>query len=470
MRKVDLNMNELYKYEVIKNLVDTNGNKNAAATLLNCTRKHVNRLILLSKNKGKAGFIHGLRGKKPTNAFPYEVKSKIIALYKNEYLDTNFKHFCEIIYKDLGIAISDTTINNWLKKEYILSPKSHRQTKKKMKKELDSLKSKAVSKKDNNFFQHTIDIIDSSLAHPRRARCKYAGEMIQMDASEYHWIPNEIWHLHVAIDDATGNIVGAYFDTQETLKGYYNVFYQILSNYGIPAMFYTDKRTVFEYKRKDTLFDDKDTFTQFSYAAHQLGVSINTTSIPQAKGRVERLNQTLQSRLPVEFRRASITSIEQANKFLNSYIKEFNKQFALQLNDSKSVYETQPSIKKINNILAVLNNRVIDNGHSIKYNNNYYIPIDKDRNPKYFKPKTKCLVIDSFDDNLYINVGDIIYGLEKIEKHQNTSKEFDPPKKSIEEIYRSKAHIPPITHPWRHTSFNKHLEKQKHRDNSSANV
>ena len=134
MRKVDLNMNELYKYEVIKNLVDTNGNKNAAATLLNCTRKHVNRLILLYKNKGKAGFIHGLRGKKPTNAFPYEVKSKIIALYKNEYLDTNFKHFCEIIYKDLGIAISDTTINNWLKKEYILSPKSHRQTKKKMKK------------------------------------------------------------------------------------------------------------------------------------------------------------------------------------------------------------------------------------------------------------------------------------------------------------------------------------------------
>ena len=70
---------------------------------------------------------------------------------------------------------------------------------------------------------------------------------------------------HLAVDDATGEVVGAYFDNQETLKGYYNVFYQILTNYGIPAMFYTDRRTVFEYKRKNNAFDDEDTFTPVSY-------------------------------------------------------------------------------------------------------------------------------------------------------------------------------------------------------------
>lgn len=74
--------------------------------------------------------------------------------------------------------------------------------------------------------------------------------MIQMDASSYQWINNHLWHLHLAVDDATGEVVGAYFDTQETLKGYYNVLYQILKNYGIPACFYTDKRTVFEYKKR----------------------------------------------------------------------------------------------------------------------------------------------------------------------------------------------------------------------------
>ena len=78
--------------------------------------------------------------------------------------------------------------------------------------------------------------------------------MIQMGASSFHWIEKEVWHLHVAIDDADGKIVGAYFDYQETLKGYYNVLHQILTNHGIPALFYTDRRTVFEYKRKKQTF------------------------------------------------------------------------------------------------------------------------------------------------------------------------------------------------------------------------
>ncbi|WP_270424560.1 hypothetical protein [Catenibacterium mitsuokai] len=88
------------------------------------------------------------------------------------------------------------------------------------------------------------------------------------------------------------------------------MLYQILINYGIPAMFYTDRRTVFEYKRKDRSSDAEDTFTQFSYACHNLGIKIKTMSVLQAKGRVERLNQMLQSRLPVELRHAHITNIE----------------------------------------------------------------------------------------------------------------------------------------------------------------
>ncbi|MFR1450123.1 MAG: hypothetical protein ACLSSU_09310 [Beduini sp.] len=71
-------------------------------------------------------------------------------------------------------------------------------------------------------------------------------------------------------------------------------------------MFYTDRRTIFEYKRKNNAFDDEDTFTQFSYACHNLGVDIKTTSIAQAKGGIERMNQTFQSRLPIELRRVDV--------------------------------------------------------------------------------------------------------------------------------------------------------------------
>ncbi len=89
-----------------------------------------------------------------------------------------------------------------------------------------------------NEIKESIIMLDEKDAHPRRPRSKYAGKMIQMDASSFQWIEGEVWHLHVAIDDADGKVVGAYFDHQETLKGYYEVLYQILINHGIPAMFY----------------------------------------------------------------------------------------------------------------------------------------------------------------------------------------------------------------------------------------
>lgn len=82
-------------------------------------------------------------------------------------------------------------------------------------------------------------------AHSRRSRCAYFDEMLQMDASLHLWFGDKKAQLHIAIDDCTGQIIGAYFDKQETLKGYYNVFHQILTNYGIPAMFYTDRRTLY---------------------------------------------------------------------------------------------------------------------------------------------------------------------------------------------------------------------------------
>lgn len=167
-----------------------------------------------------------------------------------------------------------------------------------------------------------------------------------MDASPHLWFGTSITHLHLAIDDATGKILGAYFDTQETLNAYYQITHQILIDYGIPAKFLTDRRTVFEYKRKNASSDEEDTFTQFSYACHQLGIELECTSVPQAKGRVERLNQTLQSRLVIELRLAGITTIEEANEFLKSYLKEFNAMFSLPINDTKTVFEKQPSKQK----------------------------------------------------------------------------------------------------------------------------
>ena len=459
MRKVELRMNELMKYEVIKKLVDTNGNKKRAATKLNCSIRTINRLIIKYKNEGKQGFVHGNRSRKPSTMISEKTRFFIVDLYKEKFSDANYTHFCEILLEDYNISISSTTLNNWLRKENVISPKAKKKTKRALQKNIKN-KIENSSNKEANELKEVLSTIDAKDAHPRKERSKYIGEVLQMDASELFWIPNEKWHLHVAIDDASGAIHGAYFDYQETLLGYYHVLYQILKEYGVPFSFLTDRRTVFEYKRKNTLMDEDDTFTQFSYACKQLGIEIKTTSVAQAKGRVERLNQTLQSRLPVELRRANITTIEQANKFLNSYIKKFNAQFALRLNSTKSVYESQPSDELINRTLAVISERVIDNGHCAKYKKNYYIPHDCFDMVNYFPPKTKCLMIESFDGTLYMTLGDKVFLAHKIDGHQRFSVNFD---KNQEEKKERKKYIPPMSHPWKRQSYVAFRNKQMHR-------
>lgn len=460
MRKVELRMNELEKYKTIKKLVEENGNKKRAANKLQCSVRSIDRLIQKYNELGKEAFVHGNRGRKPSTTIPEETKNFIICLYKDEYPDANYQQFCEILFEDHDISISSTTLNYWLRQENILSPKAKRNTKKALKKKIKQQLHESNSKKESNKLKESLETIDASEAHPRKERCKYIGELLQMDASEYFWIPGIKWHLHIAVDDATGAIHGAYFDYQETLSGYYHVLYQILKDYGIPFSFLTDRRTVFEYKRKNTLMDEDDTFTQFSYACNQLGIEIKTTSVAQAKGRVERMNQTLQSRLPIELRRAHITTIEQANEFLKSYLKKFNAQFALQINSSKSVYDTQPSDEQINRTLAVISERVIDKGHCAKYKKNFYIPIDASGNKQFFVPKTKCLMIEAFDGNLYMTVEDNVFLARKIEEHQHISENFDPPHKKKKE---RKKYIPPMTHPWRRQSFTVFRDKQMHR-------
>ncbi len=149
-----------------------------------------------------------------------------------------------------------------------------------------------------------------------------------------------------------------------------------------------DRRTVFEYKNKDASSDFEDTPEHFSYACKQLGVLIEASSIQQTKGRTERLNQTLQSRLPIELKLVNVTTIEEANQFLYLYIKELNQQSAAPLNRTNNAYEAQPSNEKINQTLAVLQKRVIDSEDAIKYQNQYYLPYDSFNKPVYFTSKT----------------------------------------------------------------------------------
>ncbi|MEG0156412.1 MAG: ISNCY family transposase [Anaerovoracaceae bacterium] len=440
-------MNEQQKYDIIKSLVDHKGNKTRAALTLGCTVRHVNRLIAKYHAAGKEAFVHGNRNHKPAHALTAAMKADIVNLYSNKYCDATFAHASELLTKYDEITISPTTLAKIMYDYGVISPRTKKSTKKKLREKLKIEKEQTSSKKKKAAMEAELIALED--AHPRRPRCAFFGEMLQMDASLHQWIPGFKMQLHIAIDDASGHILGAYFDRQETLNGYYQVFSQILSNYGIPAMFYTDNRTVFEYKRKQSGKVELDTFTQFGYACKQLGVELKTTSIPQAKGRVERAFQTLQQRLPIELRLRGITTLEDANVFLNSYIKEYNLKFGLSINHIPSVFETQPSNEKINQILAVITERTIDAGHCIKFNHQYYKLINGNGILTCFHKGTKATVITTFDQQLLCCVHNEMYVLDVLEKSERFSRNFDYGKKEVP----TKRTIPDAGHPWRNSNF-----------------
>ena len=458
MRKVELRMKEQEKYEVIKELVDHNGNKNRASKKLGISRRQIDRLIVIYKEKGKSGFVHGNRSKKPVNALDKSISEDIITLYRTKYYDFNFNHFKEFLKINENIDVSYKFIYKTLTKDGILSPRARKKTKREFAKQklLQEKKINSVMSNEQieSIISHEMALEDS---HPRGEKPKYFGEIIEQDGSIHTWFGGIKTCLHLAIDKATSTIVGAWFDRQETLSGYYHVFYQILTNYGIPYKFLTDNRTVFNYisLSPDKRTNDKDVLTQYGYACRQLGIALETTSVSQSKGLIERTNGTFQGRLVQELRLHNITTIDEANKYLTEvFVPYFNERFALDYKKFSSVFEEAPSKEKINYTLAVLTPRKIDNGNSIKYQNKYSQPY-LNNELKCFTPKTECLVIKAFDGSLLVTIDEKVLELKELNRNERFSKEFD----EIVEIKERKKYIPPMSHPWKLASFKKQMQK-----------
>lgn len=459
MKKVSLTVKEEKRYRIIKNVVNGKTTKRRAEVELGVTRRTIDRLILCYKNDGKDGFIHGNAGRSPINKLSKETEHRIIQLYTNKYEGFNFNHFREFLNELEGINISESTLRNVFKTNLVLSPKAHKQTRRMFRAELKAKEKKRelLSKRD----QHTLQVledVDKLKAHPSRSRMKYAGELVQMDASKETWFGNKKSTLHIAIDDQTGSAVGGHFALEETLRGYYEVLGQILRDYGAPAKILTDRRTVFTYnsKRKEDSPSTENPLTRFGYACKTLGTELAVTSVPQAKGRVERLIQTFQDRLHSELRLAQIKTIPEANEFLAEFINRYNEQFASQVKPSMSVFEKQLTAKEIDQILIIAEERTINSGHAIAYDNKRYLTLDGGEF-KFLPRGTKVLVVKSFSGKMYATTDDDrVYSLYCLPRSQFHSPVFDNPQEAPVTKCR-KVKVPAITHPWRRMNYRDYL-------------
>ena len=345
---ISLTDKELKKINVISQANQGLITVKEAALALGLSERQVQRLKKKVRELGPEAVIHQNTGKKPSNAISDETKAKILELASSENLkNCNFMHMKDILSEYFGIEVGYATLHDLLLSNGYTSPKKRRRYK----------------------------------PHRRRSRRPQAGLLLQTDATPYQWFKGDrkYYALHGAIDDATGQLTSLFMTKNECLVGYFTMLKQTIENYGIPCSLYADRHTIFQSPNKDKAAVDpnvKVADTQLGRALKELNIELIGARSPQAKGRIERLWQTLQSRLPVEFALNGITSIEDANKFLKTYIYAFNSQFAVEPANAVSVFTKPQKDLNLDTILCVKVKRKIDSGGVFSYKNKSFKVIE----------------------------------------------------------------------------------------------
>lgn len=356
------------------------------ATALGLSERRVKQIKKEVKENGVKSIQHGNRGRKPKNTISEETRKRILELRSSyEYEISNFKHFQELLKERENIDISYSALYNILRNAGIKSPKKHRKTK----------------------------------LHHRRKRKECEGMMLQADGTPFDWFGDgQKYSLHGFVDDATGKITGLYMCKNECLLGYLEVLRQTLENYGIPISLYPDKYSVFFPPKKvndhitieEQLHGREKGITQFGRIVEELGIEMFPASSPQAKGRIERLWETLQSRLTTEFRINNIKTIDEANTFLTTYIEKYNAKFSIEASSKKSVFLKLPKRYNIDELLSVRFERTIDNAGVFSINNRKFQIMDKS-----LPPKTKVQIYISQKIGMRVKSNNKMYDVQPLE-------------------------------------------------------
>lgn len=346
------NMNELKRITIIQSVLDKKRTQKEAATALNISERQIRNLVKRYREEGSLGLKHKNKFNKPSHAFSDEFIKKIIELkLSDDYIDTNFSHFKDLLKERENIIISYSALYSILKSHNINSKKSHRVRK----------------------------------THRRRKRKECEGMLVQTDGTPFDWFNiGKKYSLHGYIDDATGKILGLYMCENECLMGYLEITRQMLKNYGSPVAIYSDKYSVFfptssqKLTVEEQLKGKEKPTTQFKRIMDSLGVELIAASTSQAKGRIERLWETLQDRLTIEFRLNNINTIDQANKFLPKYLKKYNNQFAVKPLSNESKFIPLPSYIDLDMLLTNKLTRVIDNAGTFSIKNKKFQILEND--------------------------------------------------------------------------------------------
>lgn len=374
--------------------------------LLGISERQTYRIIKRIKEEGSKGIIHRLRGKKSNRGYPEKLRKEVIRIYRVQYSDYGPTLFSEEMLKSHGISVNHETIRKWLRSSAITT----------------SIRKKRPHRR-------------------RRERRSCFGELLQFDGSHHDWFEGRGAEccLINCVDDSTGR-VHLKFAVSENTQDVLLTLWEYVKKHGIPRSIYVDKHSVYKGEGK---------LTDFGRAMKELNIEVIFANSPQAKGRVERVNRTLQDRLVKALRKEGISNIAQANEFIKkTFINDYNTKFAVnpEVPDTHRV----SSGYDLRNIFCYKTVRQVRNDYTISLSGGY-IQLLKGLSPLPI-PK-QCVTICRWlngETHIYFNG-------QEIEFVQLKTK---PEKKE------KKIHRVPKDHPWRRQ--NRKLKDDIRRNNLAA--
>ena len=332
-----MSQRELTRLEVIQRVKRKTLKQGQAAELLSLSVRQVKRLCKAYQVSGAAGLISKRRGQPSNNRLPEKTINKAQQLLRSRYHDFGPTLATEKLAIE-GVSLSVETVRQLLIGEGLWKAK----------------------------------VVRRPVIHQLRERRARCGELVQIDGSPHDWFEGRApkCTLLVFVDDATSRLMYLQFVEAETTFNYFAGVRSYLTEFGKPLAFYSDKFGVFRVNIPNALSGTG--LTQFGRALKELDIELICAHSPQAKGRVERANQTLQDRLSKELRLRDISSLESANAYLPEFIAAYNARFAVAPRSEESAHRPLGKGEDLERVLTLCERRSLSKNLTLSYNNVIY--------------------------------------------------------------------------------------------------
>lgn len=414
--RVTLGQKELKRLKVLERVVSGAMSFTEGAQSLGITERQLRRIRKKYVEKGAEGIIHGNRGRQPVHALSKETKFQVVQLFEEKYHDSNYSHCSELLEEHDKINLSRFSIAKILRESGYEGKRPKKRRPKK---------------------------------HTCRDRRTQAGMLWQTDATPYEWLGKSVgkFALHAMIDDATGIVTGAWFTPNECTEGYTIAMQEGIKRYGVPMGLYSDKHTIFRSPKEklsieQELDGERIPLSNFGKAMAELHVEHIKANTPQAKGRIERLWETLQDRFPVELRLMKVKTIQEANEALPVLVAKHNAKFSVAPSDETTAYTPLGSDVQLAYVFARRETRKINGGNAISYKNAVYVPADS--RVHSFAAKATVEVRETLSGEVIIWHKGACVALRKLDKRPLSSA-----KKELDTQSKKTPCKPADNHPWR---------------------